>query len=75
MLDRRHFLSSSYGLGGIALATLLQEQGLLAAPALINNKHHDATPKMPHSFGRAKAMISMFMQGGPSHIDSVRPQA
>ncbi len=76
MLDRRRFLTSSYGMGGIALATLLNERGLLGAPALLENasKHHDTTPKMPHGFGRAKAMISMFMQGGPSHIDLFDPK-
>jgi hypothetical protein len=73
-IDRRAFLSSSYGLGGIALATLLRDQGLLAAPALLENKHHDTTPKPPHGFGQAKAMISMFMQGGPSHIDLFDPK-
>ena len=74
LIDRRQFLASGYGVGGIALASLLQEQGLLGAPALLGNKNHDTTPKMPNSFGRAKAMISMFMQGGPSHMDLFDPK-
>ena len=76
MLTRRHFLEGSYGLGGIALATLLQEQGLLANPALSGADHrsYDNLPKPPTSFGKAKAMISMFMQGGPSHIDLFDPK-
>jgi hypothetical protein len=76
MQTRRHFLHSSYGLGSIALATLLQEQGALANPALAgaNPQHFDTLPKAPRSFGRAKAMISMFMQGGPSHMDLFDPK-
>ncbi len=74
-LDRRHFLSGAYGMGTIALATLLREQGLLANPALAGAaQHYDVTPKPAHGFGRAKAMISMFMQGGPSHIDLFEPK-
>ncbi len=76
MLTRRDFLERGYGLGGIALATLLQEQGLLANPALSGaaQTSFDNLPKPPHGFGRAKAMISMFMQGGPSHIDLFDPK-
>ena len=76
MNSRREFLEKSYGLGAIALATLMKEQGLLANPALsgANAQHFDMLPKPPHSFGRAKSMISMFMQGGPSHIDLFDPK-
>ncbi len=74
-LDRRTFLQGAYGIGSIALATLLQRDGLLANPALLGgSQNHDLTPKPSHSFGRAKAMISMFMQGGPSHIDLFEPK-
>jgi hypothetical protein len=75
-LDRRRFLSGAYGMGTIALATLLREQGLLANPALAGGgpQHFDLKPKPAHGFGQAKAMISMFMQGGPSHIDLFEPK-
>ncbi|MCW0217505.1 MAG: DUF1501 domain-containing protein, partial [Prosthecobacter sp.] len=71
-LSRRSMLGrTAYGIGGIALASLLRDQGLLANPALAGGlpHHYDLTPKPAHGFGQAKAMISMFMQGGPSHID------
>ncbi len=77
MLTRRDFLERGYGLGGIALATLLKEQGLLANPTLSGDaaQSFDNLPKPPHhGFGQAKAMISMFMQGGPSHIDMFDPK-
>jgi hypothetical protein len=77
MNTRRDFLSKSYGMGTIALAALLKEEGLLANPAITGTgpQHYDVTPKPAHgSFGQAKAMISMFMQGGPSHIDMFDPK-
>jgi hypothetical protein len=77
MLTRRDFLERGYGLGGIALATLLKDQGLLANPAISGEGHQqfDTLPKPAHHrFGQAKAMISMFMQGGPSHIDLFDPK-
>lgn len=64
-------------MGTIALAALLKEEGLLANPAITGtgSQHYDVTPKPAHgSFGQAKAMISMFMQGGPSHIDMFDPK-
>ncbi len=76
MYSRRDFLNKSYGLGAIALATLMKEQGLLANPALSGTEPqtYDLLPKVPRGFGKAKAMISMFMQGGPSHIDLFDPK-
>ena len=74
MLSRRHFLNSSYGMGTIALATLLREQGAFATTELLKGAHYDVKPKPAPSFGKAKAMISMFMQGGPSHIDLFEPK-
>ena len=73
-IDRRQFLNSACGVGGVALASLLNDHKLLATSSLLHAKAHDTTPKSPHSFGRAKAMISMFMQGGPSHIDLFDPK-
>lgn len=76
MHSRREFLEKSYGLGAIALAILMKEEGLLANPAISGAapQHFDTLPKPPHGFGRAKSMISMFMQGGPSHIDLFDPK-
>ena len=76
-LTRRHMLSSStLGVGSLALAWLLREEGLLAAPAKpeLQPRSFDLTARPPHFPGRAKAMISLFMQGGPSHIDLIEPK-
>jgi hypothetical protein len=74
---RRHFLATSaMSLGGVALAWLLNEEGLLAEPARpdLAPRHFDLTPRAPHFARRARAMISLFMQGGPSHLDLLDPK-
>ena len=75
--SRRNILSAGFGAGSVALATLLRDEKLLANPSIAANDttgHFDMTPKPAHGFGQAKAMISMFMQGGPSHIDLFDPK-
>ena len=68
-LSRRALLSrSGSGLGGIALAHLLASEGVLA-PA-----RAAAAPKRAHHAPRAKAIIWLFMEGGPSHIDLFDPK-
>jgi hypothetical protein len=77
-LTRRELLSSAtLGVGGIALAWLLNQEGLLAAPTRpeLGPRHFDLMPKKPHHAPRAKAMISLFMQGGPSHHDLTDPKS
>lgn len=73
---RRHFLGTQGVLAGLALATLLRENGLLAAPAkpTLEKPKFDLLPKQPPHAPQAKAMISLFMQGGPSHIDMTDPK-
>lgn len=74
--SRRHFLATNaMGLGAVALATLLRDEGLLAQDKPdFERPRYDLAPKPPHAAPRAKAMISMFMQGGPSHIDLFDPK-
>jgi hypothetical protein len=75
--SRRHFLQQgAFGIGGLALAWLLKQEGLLAAPAkpAVEPVTYDTKPKAPHHEPQAKAMISLWMQGGPSHIDMFDPK-
>ena len=61
MLSRREFLwQAGGGLGGIALASLLQSDGLIGA---------EPATHLPHFRPRAKRVVQLFMAGGASHID------
>jgi hypothetical protein len=76
-LNRRQLLSSSaFGVGSFALAHLLGRDGLLAdvvkKPG--ENLPMDLKPKAPHHAPKANAMISLFMHGGPSHVDLFDPK-
>ena len=76
-LTRRRFLhANTFGVGSVALAYLLDQERLLANPTLADaeKKHFDLKPKKPHHAPRARAMISLFMQGGPSHMDLLDPK-
>lgn len=75
--SRRHFLQQqSFGLSGLALAWLLKQDGLHAAPPKPATEPivYDLLPKALSHEPKAKAMISMFMQGGPSHHDLFDPK-
>ena len=75
--SRRRFLSrNAMGVGSVALAWLLREERLLGTPANIPRKtpSFDLKQKNPVRAPRAKAMISLFMHGGPSHIDLFDPK-
>ncbi len=68
--SRRDFLTSSAsGLGGIALATMLAEQGVLGANAAARG-HLEG----PHFAPTAKSCIFLFMAGAPSHVDLFDPK-
>lgn len=66
------------GIGSVALSWLLkQEQAQAKSPDVrpeLEKKHFDLKLKPTHHPPRAKAMISMFMQGGPSHLDMFDPK-
>jgi hypothetical protein len=75
---RREFLMrNAFGIGGFALAHLLQGDRVLAdVPTKPGeNLPLDLKPRPPHFTPRAKAMISLFMHGGPSHVDLLDPKA
>jgi hypothetical protein len=71
-LPRREFLArAGGGIGVLALASLLQEEGLLASPIPDTDP---LSPKRPHFPAKAKRVISLFMFGGISHIDTFDPK-
>jgi hypothetical protein len=75
--SRRHFLAQqSLGIGSVALAWLLARERAQAAPEKppLERPAFDLLPKAPPATPRAQAMISLFMQGGPSHLDLFDPK-
>ena len=74
---RRDFLAqNAMGIGGVALAWLLKKDNLLAkGEDLVKSRlTFDLKPKSPPYGPQAKAMISLFMHGGPSHMDLTDPK-
>jgi hypothetical protein len=75
LLDRRAFLrDAGTGLGGIALATLLAEGGLMAqedSPACPQiDPARPLAPRPPHFPARAKRVLMIFCSGALSHVDT-----
>ena len=75
--NRRRFLRhNTMGIGGLSLGWLLNRDKLLATPPAVprGEQSFDLTPKQPHHTPKAQAMISLFMHGGPSHMDLTYPK-
>lgn len=67
--SRREFLRrAGCGLGALAFAALSGEHAWAMAPGA------SATEKIPQHWGRAKSVIWLFMEGGPSHLDLFDPK-
>jgi Protein of unknown function (DUF1501) len=74
---RRALLANTaFGVGAMALAQLLREEGLLADTTKKpgENLPLNLNRRPPHFAPRATAMISLFMHGGPSHLDLLDPK-
>ncbi|MBK9170237.1 MAG: DUF1501 domain-containing protein [Bryobacterales bacterium] len=73
--SRREFLfRAGGGVSGVALTSLLAADGLLACDAAAPGPSTLFAPKPPHHKPRAKAVISLFMSGGVSQVDTFDPK-
>jgi uncharacterized protein (DUF1501 family) len=71
-LTRRHFLTSgASGIGLAALASLLRDDGLLAAEP---SAGAPLAPKPPHFAPKAKRCICFYLEGAPSQLDLWDPK-
>ena len=71
-LTRRHFLrDTAGGLGAIALADLMSDEGQLVAtePAI-----NPLASRLAHFAPKAKQVIFLFMAGAPSQLDLFTPK-
>jgi hypothetical protein len=74
-LTRREFLSRcGMGMGALGLTTLLGNVGFLAPTAQASTYVSPLAPRSPHFPGKAKRVIHLFMNGGPSHVDTFDPK-
>jgi hypothetical protein len=78
--SRRDFFSRvADGLHGAALAYLLGSDLYTANPALAaveeaTRRSFDLKPRKPHREAKAKSVIHLFMNGGPSQVDLLDPK-
>ena len=79
-LSRRKFwMEAGMGISGLALIDLLNQEKLLGAEPVTGaascmestaDPNSPSAPKTPHFKPRAKSVISLFMSGGVSHMDT-----
>ena len=75
LLARRDFLlQSSAGLCSIALSSMLAEDGFASSPDDKPAIPDPLAQKPPHHKPRAKSVIWLFLEGGPSHLDTFDPK-
>ena len=73
LISRRRLLEmSGLGFGTVALASLLDSEGLLGDAR--TPVYTDLRPRPGHFAGRAKAVIQMVQNGGPSQMDLLDPK-
>jgi Protein of unknown function (DUF1501) len=66
---RREFVRDAFcGFGGLALASLLHDEAARAGAM------DPLAPKPPHLPAQARAVIFLFMAGGPSHLETFDPK-
>src|SRR4051812_18852526 len=73
--SRRDFLTSTAsGIGMLALASLLEDDGVLAAGAAPGGAADPLAPRLPHFAPKAKSCICIYLEGAPSQLDLFDPK-
>jgi hypothetical protein len=74
-ITRRDLLRrTGTGLGSLGLAAVLADAGLLAAEDVKPAAPSPLAPRAPHFPAKAKHVIHLFMNGGPSQVDTFDPK-
>ncbi len=74
-ITRRDLLRrTGTGLGSLGLAAVLADAGLLAAEDVKTAAPSPLAPRAPHFPAKAKHVIHLFMNGGPSQVDTFDPK-
>ena len=71
MVSRRHMLQRcGMGLGVLGLAGLLADEGRLEAAPIADRALNPMAPLKPHFPAKVTRVIWLFINGGPSHVDT-----
>lgn len=74
-LTRRDLLRrSGLGFGLVGLTSLLASDVLLALTQAATTDINPLAPRKPHFPAKAKQVVHLFMNGGPSHVDTFDPK-
>ncbi len=75
-LNRRQLLRKcGMGMGGLALAQIMAQAGLATTPSIASaDSINPLAPKLPPMAAKAKRVIHLFMNGGPSQVDTFDPK-
>jgi hypothetical protein len=74
-LTRRDFLCQcGMGMGALSLATFFGGAEAFTMTARAEGYVSPLTPKLPQFAARAKHIIHIFANGGPSHVDTFDPK-
>ncbi len=74
-LSRRELLRrGGMGFGLLGLAGLLADEGIRPVSAAGLSAANPLAPKAPHFPARARQVVHLFMNGGPSHVDTFDPK-
>lgn len=69
-MTRRELLQrSACGFGAVALSALLSDEVLAAGPSSVP-KNTPLVPRPSHFAAKARSVIFLYMDGGPSHVDT-----
>lgn len=68
VISRRQMLAQAgSGFGALALCGLLEQEAK-------SDARHDEVPQLPHHAPSADSVIFVFLEGGPSHLDTFDPK-
>ncbi|MDB5350384.1 MAG: hypothetical protein JWN86_1631 [Planctomycetota bacterium] len=74
-LTRRELLQrGGMGLGLVGLAGVMAGEGMLASEARADIDLRPLAPKRPHFAPKAQRVVHLFMNGGPSQVDTFDPK-
>jgi Protein of unknown function (DUF1501) len=77
LMNRRQMLCRlGNGFGALGLASVLADEAVLGSPAraAMSGASNPLAPKAPHFTPRARRVIFLFMNGGPSQVDTFDPK-